>query len=327
MAKINILIIHTAFIGDIVLSTPLIHALYDKYPNAQISYLTTPVGENILKNNPYLKEIIVYDKRGKDKGFMGLLKMAKRLKGRFDMVITPHRYMRSSILSYLTRAKIRMGYDNASCKFLYNKKIKYDENKHEVEKLLTFAGIDTRYEIELFPSQDDIKKIDDIIKSDKKIVILAVGSKWFTKQWPVEYFNDVIEYLETKDVLPIVVGGKDELKLDIKISDKILDLRGKTTLLELAEVIKRADILITNDSSPIHIGSASKKTHIIAIFGPTVKKFGFFPWSQNSEVFENNLLACRPCGLHGGDSCPKGHFRCMKEIYPQIIINRLEEIL
>ena len=106
-----------------------------------------------------------------------------------------------------------------------------------------------------------------------------------------------------------------------------MDLRGKTTLDELGAVLKRGDIVITNDSSPIHIASAFEKTRIIALFGPTVKEFGFFPWSRNSEVLETENLLCRPCGIHGGNSCPQKHFRCMRDIVPEKVVEAVYKYL
>lgn len=330
----RILIIHTAFIGDIVLSTPLIKKIKDTYPNSDITYVTTPSGEAILKNNPHLNNIIIYDKRGEHKGLSGVWQLGKRLRyENFNMVIVPHRYLRSSILAWLSRSPIRIGYNIASGKCLFTHKIKYDKSKHEVEKLLSFIAPENkkRYEIELYPSEEEKEKTSNIWQennlNNKKIVILAPGSKWFTKQWPVEYFNEVIENLKlNKNIGIIVVGGKEEKNLPI-ITKGIVDLRGKTSLLQLADVLSRGDIVVTNDSSPIHIASAFKKPRILAIFGPTVKEFGFFPWSLNSKVFEVEGLNCRPCGIHGGKSCPKNDFQCMKKILPEYILSEINSYL
>ncbi len=332
----RILIIHTAFIGDIVLSTPLIKKIKDTYPDSDITYVTTPSGEAILKNNPHLNNIIVYDKRGEHKGISGVWQLGRRLRyENFNMVITPHRYLRSSILSWLSRSPIRKGYDIASGSCLFTEKIKYDRTKHEIEKLLSFVAPENkkryeielypgekekmkgdnlwkenlledkkvvvlvekllsfvapenkkRYEIELYPGEKEKMKGDNLWKEnlleDKKVVVLAPGSKWFTKQWPVEYFNKLAESLKKlSNVRLIVVGGKDEINLPIE-KENIIDMRGKTSLLELADILSRADVVVTNDSSPIHIASAFKKPRIFALFGPTIEKFGFFPWSLNS---------------------------------------------
>lgn len=330
----RILIIHTAFIGDIVLSTPLIKKIKDTYPDSDITYVTTPVGEAILKNNPYLNNIIVYDKRGKHKGIKGVWELGKRLRyENFNMVITPHRYLRSSILSWLSRSPVRKGYDIASGSFLFTEKIKYDREKHEVEKLLSFIDPENkkRYEIELFPGETEKMKGENFWKmnelSEKKVVVLAPGSKWFTKQWPVEYFNQLSEKLkELSNTKIVVVGGKDEINLSIE-TENIIDMRGKTTLLELADILSRADVVVTNDSSPIHIASAFKKPRIFALFGPTIEKFGFFPWSLNSQVFQVKDLKCRPCGIHGGNTCPEKHFKCMRDILPEEVFKEIKKYL
>ena len=325
----NILIIHTAFIGDIVLSTALVSKVKEKYPDSNIYYLTTPLGKEILKNNPKIKEVIVYDKRGKDKGFGAFISFVRRIrKLKIDICLTPHRYLRSSILSLLSGAKIRVGYDIANLSFVFNKKIKYDKTKHEVEKLLSFVDDDTkRFELEMYPNEKDKLKIDTLVKNlseNKKIILIAPGSKWFTKKWPEEYFKILIQNLiKRDDLLVVITGGKEEKEIELDLNSKVLDLRGEISLLELSELTKRASLVVSNDSAPIHITSAFPNTRIIGIFGPTVKEFGFFPWSKNSKVFEINGLYCRPCAIHGGNSCPEKHFRCMREITPDLIENEI----
>lgn len=333
MVKIRILIIHTAFIGDIVLSTPLVKKLKEVYPWSNITYVTTPAGASILRNNPNISEIIEYDKRGKHKGLKGIYQLGKRLKyENFNLVITPHRYLRSSVLSWLTGSPVRKGYKNAAASFLYTEKIPYDKKKHEVEKLLSFVSgkENKRYEIELYPNEQDVKKINEMLKEyeGKKLILLAPGSKWFTKKWPLEYFNEIIGQLKNReDIITGIIGGADELALNIVTGGNVVDFRGKTSLLELAELIKRSELVVTNDSSPIHIASAWKDVEILAIFGPTVKELGFFPWSKNSVIFETEGLPCRPCSLHGGDKCPQKHFKCMLDIKPEIVLNEILKII
>ena len=159
-----------------------------------ITYVTTPAGASILKNNLDLDEVIAYDKREAHKGWKGLYLLGKRLnyKG-FDEVIILHRYLRSSILGRLTGAPIRIGYDNASGGFLLTKKIHYDGSKHEVEKILSFVELENFVDdkLSLYPSELERERIGKIWKENgldgKKVIILAPGSKWFTKRWPLEY--------------------------------------------------------------------------------------------------------------------------------------------
>ncbi|MDD7410366.1 glycosyltransferase family 9 protein [Fusobacterium gastrosuis] len=327
----NILIIHTAFIGDIVLSTALIAKLKDKYPDSNIFFLTTPLGKAVLANNPRIKEIICYDKHGNDKGFSAFIKLTFSLRAKkIDLCLCPHRYFRSSILSFFSGAKIKIGYDVASLSFLFTEKIKYDKTKHEVEKLLSFVDkSEKRYELEMYPDQNNINNIKKFIgKTNKKIITIAPGSKWFTKKWPEEYFKTLIKNLsEVEDFLIVISGGEEEKEINLELSPKVIDLRGKISLLDLAALCKISDLVISNDSAPIHIASAFPKTKIFGIFGPTVKEFGFFPWSKNSTVFEVNNLYCRPCGIHGGNSCPEKHFRCMREILPESLEREIKNYL
>lgn len=331
----KILIIHTAFIGDIVLSTPLLKKIKDVYVESEVFYLTTPQGAEILKNNPHIKKIITYDKKGKNSGLKNLIKFGLNLKAeKFDLVITPHRYLRSSFLSWISGAKERVGYKNATGAFLFTKKISYDKNRHEVEKLLSFitennSKDDLEYKIELYPGEEEKEKVSKFLKGleGKKIIAIAPGSKWFTKKWPVEYFNATINSLSKKDnIFCVIIGGQEEKRLNLKLNDRCLDLRGQTTLLGLAELLSRCSGVVTNDSSPIHIASAYESCFIFAIFGPTVREFGFFPWSKKNYVFEKKL-PCKPCSIHGGDKCPKGHFKCMLDIKPEEVIKKIEEIL
>lgn len=332
----KILIIHTAFIGDIVLSTPLLKRIKEVYPEAKITYLTTPAGASILRNNPYILEIIEYDKRGRHRGIKGVWNLGKRLRyENFNKVIIPHRYLRSAVLGWLSRSPERIGYDIATGKCLYTKKIKYDTNKHEVEKLLSFMGdvkgdLKEKYRLELYPSKKEVESIDLLLKNkteNKKIVVLAPGSKWETKRWPANYFNELIDKLSSEESIQIVIiGGKEEKEIELDVA-KTLDLRGETTLLELAEVLKRSSVVISNDSSPIHIASAFEKPYIIGIFGPTVEKFGFYPWSKNSEVVENKEIECRPCGLHGSKKCPTKRFDCMLSLKPEMILERVLKVI
>lgn len=326
----KILIIHTAFIGDIVLSTALVAKLKNKYPNSDIYFLTTPAGKTILENNPKIKKIIPYDKRGKDKGLSSFFNLAKELrKLNFDICICPHRYLRSSVLAFLSASKIKIGYDIASLSFLYDEKITYDKSKHEVEKLLSFVDkTNTRYEIGLYPNEENKINIEKFISKGKKIITIAPGSKWFTKKWPEEYFKILIKnLLKINDILIVVSGGNEEKEIELDLTPEVVDLRGKISLLDLAELCKLSSIVVSNDSAPIHIASAFPNTRVLGIFGPTVKEFGFFPWSKNSKVFEVNDLYCRPCGIHGGKSCPEKHFRCMKEILPETIEKEIIEYL
>lgn len=329
----KILIFHTAFIGDIVLSTPLIKNIKKLYPDSELTYVTTPAGKAILSNNPHVKEIIAYDKRGKNKGIKGMFSLVEDLRNKkFDIAYIPHRYLRSSLICFLGKIPTRIGYNISEGKVFLNKKVAYRKDLHEVDRLLELLETECQdKKIELFPSEKDKEYIDnflsDKIIENKKLIALAIGSKWNTKRWPIEYFNELIEKLEKiENIQLILVGGNEEKELPVKYSNKTINAIGETSLLQLAELISRCELIVTNDSSPIHIASAFD-TYIIAIFGATVKELGFYPWSEKSEVIENNDLSCRPCGLHGGNECPQKHFKCMLQIKPDLVYRRILEVL
>lgn len=322
----KVLIIHTAFIGDIVLSTPIIEKIKKTNNNIEVYYLTTPAGKAVLQNNPNIKEIIVYDKRGIHKGIKGFLEIIKIIKSlKIDRAFILHRYLRSSLIAFLGNIRERVGYNIAAGSFLYTKKVEYKKEKHEVERILSFLDDNKSDEnkIVLYPSESDVEKVEKMWKSlelyGKNVIAIAPGSKWFTKMWPIEYFNKVLEKLALNNNIKIlVVGGKEEEGLNIEKYDNVENLIGKSSLLELKAIFDKCNMVVTNDSSPIHIAS-STKAFIVAIFGATVKEFGFYPWSKNSIVVEVEGLECRPCGIHGGKTCPKNHFRCMREITPEMV--------
>lgn len=330
----KILIIHTAFIGDVVLSTPMITKIAEKYVGAEIYYLTVPAGASILKNNPHITKIISYDKKGKDKTWGAFFRIAGELRREhFDMIYCPHRYLRSMLLSLLIGAREKIGYRTAPLSCFFTKKIEYHKNFHEVRRLLAFVEGEEnkKYEIALYPKEPEEriwKKWKQEIERQgySCIVALAPGSRWETKRWPVEYFQEVLDRLsETEKIAVLLLGGKEEQALPFHWKKGVWDLRGKTSLLQLTKVLQEVNYVVTNDSSPIHIASSSPKAKIIAIFGPTVREIGFTPWSDNSVVIELEDLDCRPCSIHGTNTCPQKHFRCMRELKPELVLQEIRE--
>lgn len=330
----KLLIIHTAYIGDIILSTPFIESLYANDKSAEIYYVTTKLGAQVLANNPYIKEVIVYDKRGEHKGLKGFLRMSERLKKyHFDRAYIFHRYLRSVALAKFAKIPERIGYDVSGGSWMLTQKVPYIKGVHEVERLLRFEDFKERKTpIKLYGCFTLEQGVDQLFMKNhvddrKPLIALAPGSKWFTKQWPMEYVSALLELLSKKEVQVLLIGGKEESLLDIsKNHENVIDLMGHTSLLEVYEIFRRCDVVVSNDSSPIHFASATK-AKVIAIFGATVKELGFYPWSENSIVLEDLDVECRPCGLHGGESCPKGHFECMRNITPERVLLEIEKAL
>ena len=296
----KILVIHTAFIGDIVLSTPLIQRLKDMYPESEIDYLTLPTNKSVISNNPNLNEIILYDKKGQDKGIKGFLRVLKILKQKkYDYAVIPHRFIKSILLAKLAKIPNIVGFDVATGSFLLNKKVHYDMKKHEVERLLDLVEYKgEKIPIRIYPAKENFTKINKILEhhgyfgnEGQKLILVAPGSQRAEKMWPIEKYREIIERLKkNKNYFIGITGSKAEKKLSLNFpNDKnVIDFRGEINLVEFGALISKADIVVGNDSSPIHIASGFEKPFVIGIFGPGKRDLGFFPYTEKSNVIEDN---------------------------------------
>lgn len=337
MIQQKILVIQTAFIGDVILTLPLIQVLH-KELNAIVDVVCTPVTSPLLKNNPYINDIIIFDKKGKDKGYRKLNRIINRIKFlRYDAIISPHRSARSSYLSYKSKVEKRISFDKSSLRFLYTDLVRYDKEKHEILRnlsLLKPLGVEKNEIIkpELFPDDEDKHTVELLLKilkidSGKKFITIAPGSEWLTKRYPEYKYMNLLKHLSEEDIQVILIGSKRDNELCSYIVDNcenvnVRNAAGKLTLLQSAELIGKSDLLITNDSAPLHIANAMN-TRVFAIFGATIPEFGFYPIGVNDLIFETKGLKCRPCGIHGGNKCPVKTFDCMKNISESAIAEQV----
>ncbi|MGM0441624.1 MAG: glycosyltransferase family 9 protein [Elusimicrobiota bacterium] len=308
----KILIIQTAFLGDCLLTLPLINTL-KKCFNAGVTVVTTPATEGVFESNPSVDDIILYDKKGNDGGIGSFLKLASRLRGEeFDKVFLPQRSFRSGLLAYLGRIPERIAFKRGGARFFATKKCEYDWDKHELERLLDLAGLagcrELKREFDLIPDEDLVRKYREILKpgKNKKIIGISAQSEWPTKKWPKEKFQKLAD--EVKSDFKLVAFGKDREKW----AEHVINLTGKTNIKELAAAVSWVDIMLSNDSGLIHVGAALGKP-VVAIFGPTVPDMGFAPYGNIHKIIEVPL-ECRPCSLHGPRRCPRDHFKCMLDI-------------
>ncbi|HBC47001.1 MAG TPA: lipopolysaccharide heptosyltransferase II [candidate division Zixibacteria bacterium] len=323
----KIAVIQTAFPGDVILSLPLYEALKDLYPNSRLAAVVRPESVCLLKSNPFINEIIPFDKYGADSGPAGLFRIASKLKG-YDQAVIVQRHLRSALLPILARIPRRIGHNNSRAHLLYTAKIPYRDNVHEVQRCLDLVGVNNdgkKYSPKIYLDEKSITEADRLLSESgltSAFIVVAPGSVWATKRYV--HFPKLIDLLHEKFNIPIVMlGGQDDLPLSIEISKACahqpINLTGKTDLLLSAAIISKARLAITNDSAPSHI-AAAVGTPVVAIFGPTVPSFGFAPYSQKSAVVDIGNLYCRPCTHHGSKECPQGHFRCMKELLPEKIV-------
>ena len=160
----------------------------------------------------------------------------------------------------------------------------------------------------------------------ERLIALAPGSVWATKRWP--YYRELAEQLTDAGRI-VIVGGADDSPLAAAIRAAVpnaVDATGALPLLGSAELIGRSAVIVTNDSSPLHLASAMG-TPTVAIFGPTVPDFGFGPLAPSSVVVGHETLTCRPCHRHGPRRCPLGHFRCMRELTADAVAERVRALI
>ncbi len=329
----KILIIQTAFIGDVILATSLVEKLDRFYPQASIDFLIRKGNESLLYNHPKINEVIIWNKKQKKLSNLFKIIISTRKK-KYDYIINAHRFASSGLIVALSDAKTTIGFDKNPLSFLFTKRIKHDikvdGSKHEVERNLELIAslTDNSFEMpKLYPSDSDVEFVNEF--KQVPYVCIAPASVWFTKQFPKEQWIKLITLLlngswknirnDKKDLKIYLVGAPGDFDLCESIKKnfdehEVKNFAGKFSLLQTAALMRDAQMNFVNDSSPLHLCSAMN-ANVTAIFCSTVTGFGFGPLSDYKTIIEIQVpLYCRPCGLHGYKACPQGHFRCAFDI-------------
>lgn len=338
------LVVQTSYLGDVVLTVPLLAEIKRRFPEAELSVLCTPQAKSLLADNPDLQEIITDDKRGEGRGMGGLWRKAKELSNRgFTLALSPHKSLRSALLLFLARIPCRVGFRQSAGWFLYHHRVDRDAKCHDVERNLSIlkafgvdpggCRIDLRIEVES-AVQESVKRVFSSLGVDRKegriVFGLNPGSVWPTKRWSAEGYAELMVRLKERYPCEILLFGGPE---DRKAVDSIqglcgnlgVSLVGKIGLRELACALDWCDVFITNDSGPMHIAVA-RSIPVVAIFCATTPSLGFYPYSSRAVVVEKDL-SCRPCSSHGGRRCPLGTEDCIRLIGPEDILRGVERLL
>lgn len=326
-------IVQTAFIGDVVLATPLFEASRTARPSDRIIGVVRAGCDNLLGNNPFVDEVIVWDKHGHDRGPGGLVRIARLLRERsVDTALIPHRSLRTSLALYLSGARTRIGFAKGGGSLLHSVCISYRPGIHEVERnlmLVRAAGWNADgFAPKIFPDEQDRSIVDDIVGNFGPYCVFAPCSVWATKRWPVESYIQVGSAIVGKGVQVVVSGGPDDSISCTSIAAGVpgaFDTCGLLSLRQSAELYRRSRFVLTGDTAPQHI-AAAMGTWVFALFGPTVRDFGFWPYSERGVVIEENV-ECRPCGVHGHRECPDRTYRCMKSLTHKKVIGIIDEMV
>ena len=338
----KILVVQTSFLGDVVLTTPLLSALRRRFPSAHLSVLCTPQAKALLEGNPDIQEILTDDKKGDGSSWAGVWRKARELRQKgFTMALSPHKSFRSGFLLFLARIPYRVGFRQGAGWFFYHQRVQRDPSRHDAERMLSLLRPFVRDapgdggELRVFTDADAEQRVERLfhslgISGNGVTFGINPGSVWATKRWTAEGYAELMARLKERYRCEILLFGGPE---DVDVVERIhrlsgqvgFSLAGKIGLRELVSAIGRCDLLITNDSGPMHIAVA-RGIPVVAIFCATTRALGFYPYSSRAVVVEKDL-PCRPCSSHGGRRCPLGTEDCMRLIRADDVLRAVERLV
>ncbi len=340
----RILIVQTSFLGDVVLTTPLISELRRRFPEARLAILCTPAARGLLEANPDLDDIITDDKKSEGSGIKGLWIKARQLNAQnFTVAVSPHKSLRTALLLTLAGIPYRIGFRQSTGWFFYHDRVDRNSRSHDVERNLSILkpfGIEPwqcvkRLRVEVSPAaRATVARLFQSLgverKEGKVIVGLNPGSVWPTKRWSAERYAELVRRLkQTYDCEVLLFGGPDDAAIVDRIQGLVghlgRNLVGRTSLAELAGALEWCDVFITNDSMPMHVAVA-RGVPVVAVFCATTPGLGFYPYSSRAVVVEKSL-PCRPCALHGGLRCPLGTEDCIRLIPAEEVMQAVKRLL
>ena len=340
----EILVIRTAYLGDVIMTLPILKPLKESYPRARISFLTSSKAKEVLENNPYIDEILIYDAfwfypNGFKRAVKDYLTFLQILRfRRYDLVIEARADIRDILLlAYLSKNRYRVSYKVGGGACLLTHIVPFQKIKHKVDYHLDIARrlnckIDC-VEWNIYLTKSEEQQAEHILTKKggvlgKPIVAIHPGARKELKRWSGSGFATVADALtDSLNASVILAGGPDEIELVKQIEgmmkNKPLILAGKTTLRELAALLKKCDLFICNDSSPLHIASTIK-TPTVAIFGPSKSK-ETGPYGNIHRVVEKDFPCRFTCDE---DVCEhKVYQACMKAITPDDVYNAAMELI
>jgi lipopolysaccharide heptosyltransferase II len=326
--------------GDIILTTPLIRSVRKSFPNAKITYLVKKEFADLVKHNPYLNEVIIFDKHGGLKALMDLRKQISA--GKYDWFIDLHNNLRTRFLRISLHFGSVSTYHKDSLKRMLLVRWRINLLRNGRQIFLKYFDAIARHSIqydgqgtEVLLPEAVINKVKaklsiDSVSFHKPIILLCPGASFSNKRWLPERFQQLGEQLINSSGYQVIfLGGPTDKALCQEIvsnmQGKALNYAGEFSLLESAALASLASAVVTNDSGMMHLAQ-SQGSPVVAIFGPTSKELGFYPIPGKSQVIEKDI-SCRPCTTKGLEYCPKKHFNCMKQIEAEEVYHAIQRII
>jgi len=333
------LFIRISSIGDIVLTTPLVRSFKKKFPNSRLDFIVRKEFANLLRYNPHIDTLYELNTQT---GLAGLRTLCDSLNEvGYDLVVDVHNSLRSRYIRRRIKARktVRINKRIIPRFFLINFKWQlYRDSVHVVDRYIetvqSFGVVNDNEGLEIhIPSSisDHIaSQFQKLKENQRPVIAICPAAKHYTKRWLKEYYVELSEKLiDEYNACMVILGGPEDRAYceDTRLligEEHAMNVAGELSLLQSAAVFDQCDFVVTNDTGLMHIAAARKK-NLIAIFGPTVRELGFFPYGTNSKVIEHPDLSCRPCTHIGSNECPKKHFRCMKEITPDQVFEAIQQ--
>lgn len=314
----RILVIQTAFIGDVILATAIVEKLHDYLPAARIDFLLRKGNERLFRGHPFMNEVLIWDKSRRWHSAFAVLNKIRST--HYDFVVNIQRFGTTGLFTGFSGARITSGFKQNPLSFLFTWRSNHTfDNVHEIQRnhqLIAPLTGGVASMPRIYPTSED----ESVAAKFKAAPYITVSptSIWFTKQFPAEKWTAFIAGLPTA-ISVFLLGAPSDAALCNEIADKsgrraVINLAGKLDLLPSAALMRNALMNYVNDSSPLHLASAVNGP-VTAIYCSTIPRFGFTPLSSQSFIVETReKLDCRPCGMHGFKKCPRGHFACAHTI-------------
>ncbi len=332
----KVVIVQTAFIGDVVFASPLVHAIKKAHPKTQVWLMVRPKSQEVAACIPEIDGVLTFDKYGGETGPGGVLQAAARIRREnFDLLVSPHRSARTALVARLSGVPCRVGYRQGLGRLAYNLALSPMRNEPcnlaQDLKLIEAVGIPAAgTRLRLVAPEDKSKYADGFLEqhaigADDRLVALCVGAYWATKRWPAVYFASLGESLKERGYRPLLFGGPYEKEIVARIAEA----RGEplvscvgNSLAESAALLARCDTAVGGDSGMTHMARALGVPTVL-IYGPTDQRAHRF--DDKTQVLTAKVK-CRPCSHHGPRRCPKQHHDCMRMVSPEDVLDALRRI-
>lgn len=334
----KILIFRLSAIGDIILTSGLVRCLKQQIPGCQIDFVVKKQFSSLISDNPYISTIYEVDSAT---GFTGLKQLATQLRANdYDVFFDIHKNFRSRFVRNASHPERVLKYDKHIIKRFMLTQFKIDLYKPAVPVYQRFIqsaaslgikddGLKTEFYINPAVQKKISTRLAELNLLPLSYICLCPGASFWNKQWPIEYFTELAKKINTTTAFRIVlIGGTKEKELSAQIASAVptvIDMTGLLNLQESAAVLSSAQCTVANDTGMLHLSEALGRP-VVGIYGPTARQLGYFPLLSTSVVAENNNLTCRPCTKMGMNSCPKKHFKCMRDLVPHSVFDAVLSI-